>query len=162
MAITTTKKFTKADDIDVPQSVGYHTSGDIHLSPVLQVFEPHQGRDLNYNNPKFNSGSTKIQEELDNRIPLGTYTLNNRDYWENNNFNESTFQPYLNEEYVGSGSIKGDGNKPETWGSSQVNTPDGDIVLPSLPGGAGDYIESNTDKFSVEHYHLLLIQILMI
>ena len=37
----------------------------------------------------------KICPSNDRRISLGTYTLNNRDYWENNNFNESTFQPYL-------------------------------------------------------------------
>ena len=31
----------------------------------------------------------------DNRVELGTKTLDNRDYWENINFNEDTFQPYL-------------------------------------------------------------------
>ena len=152
------RKFTKADDLsgnDVPQSVGPHTSGDIHESTVLQVFEPHRGRDLYYNNPKFNSGSTEIQEELDNRIPLGTYTLNNRGTWEENNFNESTLQPYLTEKYDEgapgySPNIQGKAYKPETWGSRTVNTVDGDIVIPFIAGGAGDYTESNTGKFSVE------------
>ena len=41
----------------------------------------------------------KIVEDFDKRIPLGTYTLNNRDFWENNNFNESTFQSYFLEEW---------------------------------------------------------------
>jgi len=31
----------------------------------------------------------------DNRVELGTKTLDNRDFWENINFNEDTFQPYL-------------------------------------------------------------------
>ena len=144
-------KFTKADDITVPQSVGPKTAGG-NLNSTFQVFEPHQGRELIYKNPQMNDGSVEVVEDFDKRIPLGTYTLNNRDTWENNNFNESTFQPYLTEEYVGSGVIKGDGYKPETWGSTKVNNynQDGDIVLPSLPGGAGDYDESNTKKFSVE------------
>ena len=30
-----------------------------------------------------------------NRVELGTKTLDNRDFWENINFNEDTFQPYL-------------------------------------------------------------------
>mgnify|MGYP003130566599 CR=1 FL=1 len=30
-----------------------------------------------------------------NRVELGTKTLDDRDYWENINFNENTFQPYL-------------------------------------------------------------------
>ena len=95
MAISLTKKFTKADEIEVQQSVGPKTGGDVNLSNILDVFEPHQGRDLIYLNPKFNNGSTEITQSNDRRIPLGTYTLNNRDYWENNNFNESTFQSYL-------------------------------------------------------------------
>ena len=87
--------FTKADEIAVPQSVGPYTDGDVNTSEVLQVFEPYQGRDLLYKNPLLNNGSTEITQNLDNRIPLGTYTLNNRDFWENNNFNESTLQSYL-------------------------------------------------------------------
>ena len=30
-----------------------------------------------------------------NRVELGTKTLDDRDFWENINFNEDTFQPYL-------------------------------------------------------------------
>ena len=147
-------KFTKAGDLSgdaIPQSVGPKTAGDIQLDETFQVFQPHQGRDLIYLNPQLNNGSTEITQSNDNRIPLGTYTLNNRDFWENNNFNESTFQPYLNEEYDYRESYK-----LKTWGSTQVNTPDGYIVLPTVvPGdgsgeGSGDYDESNTGKFSVE------------
>jgi hypothetical protein len=107
--------FTKADDITVPQSVGPYTDGNANLSPILQVFQPHQGRDLLYKNPKFYDGSTEISASLDNRIPLGTYTLNNRDYWENNNFNESTFQSYLKDNL-------------ETHDTIIVETADGPVV----------------------------------
>ena len=142
--------FKKADEIDVPQSVGPKTAGHLLLDEIFQVFQPKQGRDLIYLNPQLNDGSTGIEEEYDNRISLGTYTLNNRDYWENNNFNESTFQPYLTEEYTYRKSYK-----LETWGSTKVNNynQDGDIVLPEVyiaGAGAGDYDESNTTKFSVE------------
>ena len=108
-------KFTKADEIDVLQSVGHYTDGNPDESLVLQVFQPHQGRDLLYKNPKFNSGSTEITQSNDRRIPLGTYTLNNRDYWENNNFNESTFQSYVKDNL-------------ETHDTLIEETPDGPIV----------------------------------
>jgi hypothetical protein len=139
-------KFTKADDITVPQSVGPRTAGG-NLNSTFQVFEPHQGRELIYKNPQMNDGSVEVVQDFDERIPLGTYTLNNRDTWENNNFNELTFQPYLTEEYAYRKSYKFG-----IWGSARTGSDnfDGDIVLPSIPGGAGDYNESNTTKFSVE------------
>ena len=74
-------KFTLPENISVPQSVGHYTDGTPTSSSILQVFQPYQGRDLLYLNPKFNAGSTEITQNLDNRIPLGTYTLNNRDFW---------------------------------------------------------------------------------
>ena len=80
-------KYEIPDKIQVPQSVGPFTSGDSE-SNILGVFEPKQGRELTYLNPIQNTGSTEIVEDFDKRIPLGTYTLNNRDFWENNNFNE--------------------------------------------------------------------------
>jgi len=107
--------FKKADEIDVPQSVGPKTAGHLLLDEIFQVFQPKQGRDLTYKNPQLNDGSTGIEEEYDNRISLGTYTLNNRDSWENNNFNESTFQSYLNEEW-------------EVLETAVLLTLDGDIV----------------------------------
>ena len=75
-------KFTKANELEVPQSVGPYTDGDINETLELQVFEPHQGRDVGYKNPKFNDGSTEVVMDLDKRISLGTYTFNNRDFWE--------------------------------------------------------------------------------
>ena len=91
-------KFTKADDITVPQSLKY-TDGNYGTfgtgSEFLQVFKPHQGFDLLYKNPNTNQGSSSITEELDDRFKLGTYTLNNRDLWENNNLNKSNLQSYL-------------------------------------------------------------------
>jgi len=138
-------KFTKADDIAVPQSVGYPdiTGGIYHQLHI--VFQPKQGRDLLYKYPPLNDGSAMIVSESDKRISLGTYTLNDRDTWENNNFNESTFQPYLTEEFTYRKSYK-----VKTKGSVRVNTPDGYITIPSMTGGAGDYLESNTTKFSID------------
>jgi len=121
--------FIKSDDIDVPQSVGPFTDGIYAVSSILQVFQPHQGRDLGYLNPNLHNGSTEITKSFDNRIPLGTYTLNNRDSWENNNFNESTFQPYLTEDAL---SVK-----PETLITNVITTPDGNIVDVSQ-GWTGD------------------------
>ena len=109
------EKFTKADDITFLQSVGPNTDGNVNTSEVLQVFQPHQGRDLLYKNPLLNNGSTEITQSLDNRIPLGTYTLNNRDFWENNNFNESAFQSYLKDNL-------------EIHQSIEIETGDGPIV----------------------------------
>ena len=141
--------FTKADEIDIPQSVGPRTGGDVNLSNILDVFQPHQGRDLIYKNPKFNNGSTEITQSNDRRIPLGTYTLNNRDYWENNNLNESTFQPYLNEEWESNKSYR-----LKTRESITVETLDGNITVPvattPLVANYGPYLEHNSGKFSVE------------
>ena len=107
-------KYEIPDKIQVPQSVGPFTDGNSE-SNRLGVFEPKQGRELTYLNPIQNTGSTEIVEDFDKRIPLGTYTLNNRDFWETNNFNESTFQPYLTDEL-------------ETLETVVLPTPDGDVV----------------------------------
>ena len=119
-------KFTKSEDISVHQSLRY-TDGvpgtppnkvisgrlsDLLLisgseeiyqqfgtgSNLLQVFRPYQGFDLLYKNPNRNEGSTEITQDLDKRFKLGTYTLNDRGSWEDNNFNESNLGPYLTEE----------------------------------------------------------------
>ena len=106
-------KFTKADEIEVPQSVGPF----LNIWPRgsnLRVYEPEQGRDLLYNNPRLD-GSTEVDEDNDKRIPLGTYTLNNRDYWENNNFNELTYQPYLTDNLL-------------THEFIEIETPDGLVI----------------------------------
>ena len=57
-------KFTKADEIEVPQSVGPF----LNIWPRgsnLRVYEPEQGRDLLYNNPRLD-GSTEVDEDEDN------------------------------------------------------------------------------------------------
>ena len=107
-------KFTLAEDIYIPQSVGPKTAGG-NLNFTFQVFEPNQGREVLYKNPQLNDGSAEIADDFDRRIPLGTYTLNNRGTWEENNFNESTFQPYLKDNL-------------ETHDTLIEETPDGPIV----------------------------------
>jgi len=139
--------FKKADEIYLPQSVGPKTAGG-NLNSTFQVFQPTQGREVLYNNPQLNGGSTEVQNDYDRRIPLGTYTLNDRDSWENNNFNESTFQSYLNEEFESNKSYR-----LQTRESITVETLDGDITIPPSVGGlskTGPYAEHNTGKFSVE------------
>ena len=107
-------KYEIPDKIQVPQSVGPFTDGNSE-SNRLGVFEPKQGRELTYLNPIQNTGSTEIVEDFDKRIPLGTYTLNNRGFWETNNFNESTFQSYLPDDLA-------------TVETVVLPTPDGDVV----------------------------------
>ena len=93
-------KFTSIEELfnTAEQSVGPPTEGG-DGNQELRVFQPDRGIDLTYNNPNFTgqsdtSTSTQILEERDNRQTLGTVTLNNRDYWENSNFDESIFQSY--------------------------------------------------------------------
>ena len=138
-------KFTKADEIYLPQSVGPKTAGG-NLNSTFQVFQPTQGREVLYKNPQMNDGSTEAVQDFDRRIPLGTYTLNNRGTWEENNFNESTFQPYLNEEWESNKSYR-----LQTRESITVETIDGNITIPpSNSSTMGIYNEHNTGKFSVE------------
>tara|TARA_Y100001938_G_scaffold25933_1_gene34663 strand:+ start:1846 stop:3585 length:1740 start_codon:yes stop_codon:yes gene_type:complete len=96
-------KFTSIEELfnTAEQSVGPPTEGG-NGNQELRVFQPDRGIDLTYNNPNFiNSSSlefpnsTKVTQENDNRQTLGTVTLNNRDYWENSNFDESIFQSYV-------------------------------------------------------------------
>ena len=139
-------KFTKADEIYLPQSVGPKTAGG-NLNSTFQVFQPTQGREVLYKNPQMNDGSTEAVQDFDRRIPLGTYTLNNRGTWEENNFNELTFQPYLNEEFESNKSYR-----LQTRESITVETIDGDITIPpsNTTNKYGPYDEHNTGKFSVE------------
>ena len=94
-------KFTSIEELfnTAEQSVGPPTEGG-DGNQELRVFQPDRGIDVTYNNPNFTgqsdtSTSTQILEERDNRQTLGTVTLNNRDYWENSNFDESIFQSYV-------------------------------------------------------------------
>ena len=89
-----------------------------------QVFRPQQGFDLIYKNPNRNQGSTEISESYDNRFKLGTYTLNDRGSWEDNNFNDSTLGHYLTEEFEGNKSYK-----LKTRRTIIVDTADGPITL---------------------------------
>ena len=41
-----------------------------------------------------------VTDSFDERQKLGTTTLNNRDYWENLNFNSNNFQPYLTDDRI--------------------------------------------------------------
>ena len=109
-------KYTKPEDIFIQQTIKF-TDGNYGVPPAgevggeydlegtgsyeLQVFRPRQGFDLLYKNPNMNQGSTEITQDLDARFKLGTYTLNDRGSWEDNNFNESTLGPYLTEEFEG-------------------------------------------------------------
>jgi len=90
-------KFTTPENLYTQidkQSVGPYTEGN-ELNEILRVFQPEQGIDVLYRNPLVNDDSTEIVDDMDSRIKLGTFTLNNRGFWEDINFNESTFQPYL-------------------------------------------------------------------
>ena len=77
-------------DIVLEQSVGPYTDEIVVENPPSQreVFQPKQGRDLRVLYPNENYGSASIVEELDGRFSLGTYTLNNRDFWENLTFDK--------------------------------------------------------------------------
>ena len=83
--------YTIPDQIIIPQSVGPHEEPDNENSGVFNVFQPKQGRDLFYLNPLQNSGSTEIVDDFDKRLPLGTYTLNDRGLWESNITNKENY-----------------------------------------------------------------------
>ena len=173
-------KFTKSEDISVHQSLRY-TDGvpgtppnkvisgrlsDLLLisgseeiyqqfgtgSNLLQVFRPYQGFDLLYKNPNRNEGSTEITQDLDKRFKLGTYTLNDRGSWEDNNFNESNLGPYLTEEFEGKKSYK-----LKTRRTIIVDTADGPITLLPAQGQDAGYAtpigphgEHNSGIYSIE------------
>jgi len=92
-------KFTSIEGLfnQAEQSVGPYTSGNEGSSELI-VFQPEQGIDITYKNPLVNVNSTKIVEDRDSRIKLGTFTLNDIGFWEDANFNKSTFQPYLTDD----------------------------------------------------------------
>ena len=97
-------KFTNIDQLfDVAeQSIGGNPTEGGDGNEQLRVFQPDRGIDVTYNNPNYTYSSsldfphsTKVTEERDNRQTLGTFTFNNRDFWENSNFDENTFDSYL-------------------------------------------------------------------
>mgnify|MGYP001294979402 CR=1 FL=1 len=124
--ITITAVFPAIEDVVTVkiQSVGPYTSGSID-SETYTVFEPKQGRDLTVLNPdaEYNNNLTTIVEERDGRFPLGTYTLNNRDFWENLTVNHATRGSQINPKYFE------DGNVETAVNRGIIDTPDGPVVL---------------------------------
>ena len=116
-------------DIILGQSVGPYTDDLGANSPWRRVFQPKQGRDLTVLNPEFsaNNGKTTIVEERDGRFSLGTYTLNNRDFWENLTFDRITRGSQINPKKFEDGEI-------ENAFSTLVDTPDGPVVLAEYDG----------------------------
>ena len=114
------------------QSVGPYTD-DLHYGPFRQVFQPKQGRDLTVLNPDSpaSNGSSAIFEERDGRFSLGTYTLNNRNFWENITFNSITRNSFFKEENL------------KTTISKLTETPDGPVVFPRRG-------MNSTQQYSVE------------
>ena len=95
-------KFTSIEELfdTAEQSVGGNPSEGGDGNEQLRVFQSDRGIDVSYNNPNFTGqtdipDSTEILEERDNRQTLGTFNLNNRDFWEASNYNENTFQSYI-------------------------------------------------------------------
>ena len=127
-------KFTTPDNLYTQidkQSVGPYTEGN-ELNENLRVFQPEQGIDIVYKNPLVNNDSTEIIEDRDSRIKLGTFTLNNRGFWEDINFNESTFQPYLT------------GNRTVVE-TELIDDGNGDKIIKRDPGST-----SSTYKYSID------------
>ena len=94
--------FTKIEDLfsQFNQSVGGHPTEGGNGNDSNRIFQPDRGLDvLIYNTSYINRDETDfttgVSASFDNRQTLGTITLNDRDYWENINFSENTFQPYL-------------------------------------------------------------------
>ncbi len=104
------------------QSVGPYTDNYASSAPLRLVFEPKQGRDLTVLNPDSpaSNGSSAIFEERDGRFPLGTYTLNNRDFWENITFDRTTQDSQINPKNF-------DGEVRTAFGRL-MDTPDGPTV----------------------------------
>ena len=115
--------FTKTEDLfdeyKFKQSIGgVPTEGDTG-NEVVRIFQPDRGLDVliknvNYDARASNDFTTGVTDSFDERQKLGTITLNNRDYWENVNFNENNFQPYLTDNRrVANTELVTDGNGDE-------------------------------------------------
>ena len=133
------------EELTVPQSVGPYDAtreGDtetLENADLLEVFQPERGRNLVIRNPNPNtninesvlqnpySNQVFIEEEVDKRLSLGTVTYNNRDYWEANNFNDSTYQPYLTEGAIGDGFETHPVETEETKNGPVIRTANHDI-----------------------------------
>ena len=84
------------------------------------VFEPKQGRDLIVLDPEVNDYSSSIVEERDGRFSLGTYTLNNRDFWESITFDKVSRNSYIDPKHFA--------GEVQTAVGELINTPDGPTV----------------------------------
>ena len=91
------------DQFKNQQSVGgQHTEGNDGTG-YLRIFQPDRGLDVTiknvndmYRDPEdFSTDLAQDSGSRDARKTLGTITLNDRGFWEDINFNESTYQPYL-------------------------------------------------------------------
>jgi len=94
--------FTKIEDLfdTFPQSVGGLPTEGGNGNDDVRIFQPDRGLDVLIKNVGYldrepGSFPTGITDSFDNRQTLGTITLNNRDFWENSNYNKNSFQPYL-------------------------------------------------------------------
>ena len=94
--------FTKTEDLfpSAEQSVGGNPTEGGNGNESVRIFQPDRGLDVlipnvGYLDREEGDFSTGIIEDNDGRKALGTITLNNRDFWENSNYNEDTFGPYL-------------------------------------------------------------------
>jgi len=94
--------FTKAEDLfsSAEQSVGGNPTEGGNGNESVRIFQPDRGLDVlipnvGYLDREEGDFSTGVSASFDGRKTLGTITLNNRDFWENSNYNENTFGPYL-------------------------------------------------------------------
>jgi len=99
--------FTKAEDLFglFNQSVGGDAiEGGQPGYETRRFFQPKVGLDAIVKNPGYLDTSedkpypTDVVTYSDRRQILGTITLNNRDWWENSNYDKTSFQPYLTDE----------------------------------------------------------------
>ena len=116
--------FTKAEDLFelFNQSVGGGAiEGGQPGYETRRFFQPKVGLDAIVKNPGYLDTSedkpypTDVVSYNDRRQILGTITLNNRDWWENSNYDKTSFQPYLTDEkkivFNQQVKIDGSGNK---------------------------------------------------
>ena len=98
--------FTKAEDLFelFDQSVGGDPiEGGTPSYETRRIYQPNAGLDVVVKNPSWINTAedeypTGVVNYIDKRKILGTITVNNRDWWENSNYDEQSFQPYLTDE----------------------------------------------------------------
>ena len=88
------------NEYKLEQSIGGAPTEGGTGNEIVRIFQPDRGLDVliknvNYEARDEDDFTTGVTDSFDERQKLGTITLNNRDYWENLNFNSNNFQPYL-------------------------------------------------------------------